>query len=356
MGVENRAPEMVVVTWLLATISLIFLALRVGIKLRRTRGLWWDDYTLMFSWVCLLIDCCVVSYAASLGFGKHSKDIPPSNFPKIGLAGNVSSLFSILAVIYSKTSFALTLLRIGKIKMHVLLWFIIFSVNISLGGSALMSWIQCTPLERNWNFMAEGKCWNPKVYVIYGVTAGVWSGCMDFVLAMLPWRIIWGLQIKKKEKAGVAIAMSMGVFAGITAIMKSVYIPQVANQDFTYIGIKLILWGAAESSVSIVAASIPILRVLVREATGRYYKPGGPYAEARGNRSIVACTSNGRPLKSEAGTRNDGESERGILGKSDVEFGSTREGVILAETEVRVIYQERNEGRSLSDLELKQIR
>ncbi len=34
---------------------------------------------------------------------------------------------------------------------------------------------------------------------------------MDFVLAMIPWKIIWGLQMKKKEKFGVAIAMSMGV-------------------------------------------------------------------------------------------------------------------------------------------------
>jgi hypothetical protein len=34
---------------------------------------------------------------------------------------------------------------------------------------------------------------------------------MDLVLAFLPWKIIIGLQMKKKEKAGVAVAMSMGV-------------------------------------------------------------------------------------------------------------------------------------------------
>lgn len=34
---------------------------------------------------------------------------------------------------------------------------------------------------------------------------------MDFILALLPWRIIWGLQMKKKEKVGVALAMSMGI-------------------------------------------------------------------------------------------------------------------------------------------------
>jgi len=34
---------------------------------------------------------------------------------------------------------------------------------------------------------------------------------MDFVLAFLPWRIVWSLQMKKKEKFGVAVAMSLGV-------------------------------------------------------------------------------------------------------------------------------------------------
>jgi hypothetical protein len=34
---------------------------------------------------------------------------------------------------------------------------------------------------------------------------------MDFVLALLPWKIIWNLQMKGKEKFGVAVAMSMGI-------------------------------------------------------------------------------------------------------------------------------------------------
>lgn len=34
---------------------------------------------------------------------------------------------------------------------------------------------------------------------------------MDIALALLPWTVIWGLQMKLKEKIGVAIAMSCGV-------------------------------------------------------------------------------------------------------------------------------------------------
>ena len=34
---------------------------------------------------------------------------------------------------------------------------------------------------------------------------------MDIVLAILPWKIIWSLTMNRKEKAGVMVAMSMGV-------------------------------------------------------------------------------------------------------------------------------------------------
>jgi hypothetical protein len=34
---------------------------------------------------------------------------------------------------------------------------------------------------------------------------------MDVLLAMLPWKIIWNLQMKRREKIGVGLAMSMGI-------------------------------------------------------------------------------------------------------------------------------------------------
>jgi hypothetical protein len=34
---------------------------------------------------------------------------------------------------------------------------------------------------------------------------------MDFTLALFPWFLIWKLQMNKREKFGVALAMSLGV-------------------------------------------------------------------------------------------------------------------------------------------------
>jgi hypothetical protein len=34
---------------------------------------------------------------------------------------------------------------------------------------------------------------------------------MGILLALLPWKMIWKLQMKQKEKVAIALAMSMGV-------------------------------------------------------------------------------------------------------------------------------------------------
>lgn len=31
------------------------------------------------------------------------------------------------------------------------------------------------------------------------------------MLALIPWMVLWNLNMKRKEKAGVAVAMSLGV-------------------------------------------------------------------------------------------------------------------------------------------------
>jgi len=39
----------------------------------------------------------------------------------------------------------------------------------------------------------------------------VYSGALDIVLSLLPWKIVWNVAINKKEKVGALIAMSFGV-------------------------------------------------------------------------------------------------------------------------------------------------
>jgi hypothetical protein len=39
----------------------------------------------------------------------------------------------------------------------------------------------------------------------------VWSAIIDVALALLPWKILWNLQMRFAEKIGVGVAMSLGL-------------------------------------------------------------------------------------------------------------------------------------------------
>lgn len=108
---------------------------------------------------------------------------------------------------------------------------------------------------------------------------------MDMVLAIIPWRIIWSLTMNKKEKFGVLFAMSMGVLygkpfpfipppsnapssAGVTSMVKITSLPGIASTDFTDSNTQIVILAAAESAITIIAASIPVLRTLLRRNPG----------------------------------------------------------------------------------------
>ncbi len=38
-----------------------------------------------------------------------------------------------------------------------------------------------------------------------------YSALIDITLAILPWTVIWNLQMRRAEKIGVSLAMSMGI-------------------------------------------------------------------------------------------------------------------------------------------------
>ena len=48
---DDYGPQLNFTTWLLIGLSGAFLSLRIYCKFLRHRGLWWDDYILIVSWV-----------------------------------------------------------------------------------------------------------------------------------------------------------------------------------------------------------------------------------------------------------------------------------------------------------------
>lgn len=262
---EDYGPQVNFIIWFLTALSAAFLALRVYCKFLRHRGLWWDDHILVASWLSLMTSNAFVSVSINLGFGRPLSQFNPKLLNEYLLITNLAGTFSILAACWSKTSFAITVLRISNGWVKALVWFIAITVNIAFGVAIAITWGQCTPIEKVWKPKTDGVCWPKHVQIWYNIYTAIYSGTLDIVLAILPWKVIWALTMNKKEKTGVLVAMSMGVFAGITSIIKLTQLPTISNASFTDSTSALVVLGCAESAITIIAASIPILRALLKD-------------------------------------------------------------------------------------------
>jgi len=282
--------------------------------------------------------------------GKHIWDAPEFGTENNGLYGIVTGTLSICAASWSKTSFALTLTRLTTGRLKAFVWFSIWAVNVCLGLAALVTWISCTPIPKAWHMEMEGTCWPSNVTVIVGIIGCVCSGVLDLVLAMIPWAIIWKLQMRPAEKIGIVVAMSMGIFAAATAFVKSSKISKLAAGDISYEIADLAVWSTAEAAVSIMAASLPVLRVLIRDVKnssankyGRHTDETGDMygstrkSHVRGYQNTTTVTVERLPSE-ERGYfgADDGASDKSII--RDAAAPTTAAGGIIRRDEVKVAY------------------
>lgn len=107
------------------------------------------------------------------GLGQHIAIIPPDN-AVIALKLTYIGIFVIvIGCSLSKTSFAITLLRIVSSKWQIaVLWFIIVSMNIVMILCAGFYIGQCENPATLWNNKVVSKCWDPSVATNFALFAG----------------------------------------------------------------------------------------------------------------------------------------------------------------------------------------
>lgn len=114
-------------------------------------------------------------------------------------------------------------------------------------------------------------------------------------------------------------------------------------------GVDLFIWGNAESCVTIIAASVPILRVLIRDVKTSYRNyyvseqndnnTAPNRSRTRGQNSVVVTA--GRRSHNPSTNKLDDGSEESILD------GRASPGKIVRRNEIVVEYQDRKDGESV---------
>lgn len=223
--------------WTIIGIALFFLGLRIYLKWKYGKTISADDYVLSLSWVRILAVSCrplsktrqiflmlnavFITISTYYGLGDHIQNVPYANIPPALMWGTFGELCIELSLQAGKTSFAMTLLRLVIHRWQKwLLWFIIISLNVVMGLNAIAIFVWCRPVQKIWDWSVPGTCTSPLLVVKVSIGAGAYSGVMDLVMAAFPMVLLWNLRIERREKIGVCVGMSLGVLAGVSAIVR----------------------------------------------------------------------------------------------------------------------------------------
>ncbi|KAK6225841.1 hypothetical protein QIS74_01888 [Colletotrichum tabaci] len=251
--------------WCLFTGATVFLALRLWCKITRRHGLWYDDYILMVTWIILLANNTLIVYEFATGY--VLEDSTKQWDDRMHILINISSCGTLIGQAWTKTAFGVTLLRMSNQWQRWVLYFCIATMNMYMVAKVIIQWGKvCGSKTYEGDYRLQF-CLEKQFRNDFKEGGNVYNIIMDFVFACFPWLITRTLEMKRAEKVGLCITMSLGMIVAIVSAIRVGWKDEGNDRDPWYIyrnGMSQI-WYSSEITGTIIVQCIPILRPILRE-------------------------------------------------------------------------------------------
>ncbi|KAF2829370.1 hypothetical protein CC86DRAFT_188779 [Ophiobolus disseminans] len=277
-----------------------------------------------------LLQTCAIG-GVHWGTGRHMTDLTDEERYKAMRYWWLCYIGYCLAMVASKTSIGLFLLRVTVKPIHKWIIYCAMGITVLTGGVFFfVTLFQCTPISFFWtratsNAPKDGFC--VPIDVIIALTF-LYSACAiisDFTFAILPIFLVWGLNMPVRNRVMLVPVLGMACVASIAVTVRLGYVMDFKNPDFLYATVDVAIWSDIEQGLAITAGSCATLRPLYRQIAGRLGLSTG--AADAGSRPTGARTPQWSPalsnprkqypsfkslLRSEKGTAIDKDEEYGM--------------------------------------------
>ena len=150
------------------------------------------------------------------GVGKYLVDVPPAHRPIAMMWRWIGTYFYIVIAALVKITIALFLLRICNHRRweRITLWTMIAIVAAYNLFFVLLAIFACRPVEYQWTgynpIPAEGEC-NSSGWATYpSYIAGFLNVLADWMLPLLPARLVWQAKMERRKKLSVCAVLALG--------------------------------------------------------------------------------------------------------------------------------------------------
>ncbi|KAI0131872.1 hypothetical protein BJ170DRAFT_611588 [Xylariales sp. AK1849] len=285
----------------LCIISTATVFLRIWVRWgNKAQGL--DDYLMVVGWAIFIACATFTCMACYNGLGTPDDVIMAASDPA-QMIMNAYKYFFFFQVTYVwtlpfiKASICVALLRITTARRYRYpLWTImVISTGTAFAGfvGALMN---CRPIAAGWD-SSLGTCDTTGTIQTLSEVISAAAIVTDWACAILPAFLIWGLNMKQKQKITLCGILAVGVVASVSTIVRfpNLRFYAIPEDQLMHFG-DVVLWTIVECGLGITAGSLPSLRPLLRKVGFSSNKSDNKYRlepSKPGGRSIQLDTLRG---------------------------------------------------------------
>ncbi|KAF2635704.1 hypothetical protein P280DRAFT_169433 [Massarina eburnea CBS 473.64] len=250
--------------WTLFAGATVLLSLRIWVKFTRRHGVWWDDYILLASWCVLAANNSLISYEYATGYviqnGVKWDD-------RMHILINITSCGTLIGQAWTKSAFAVTLLKLTERWQQYILWYCIISMNCYMVTKCILQWAKVCNDDSYQVWYRLDFCLEKKFRNDFKEGGNIYNITMDYVMAAFPWFLTWKLPMRRAEKIGLCMAMSLGVVVATVAAVRTAWKDEGNHRDPLYYwrnGLSNV-WYSSEVAGTIIVQCVPVLRPFLRD-------------------------------------------------------------------------------------------
>lgn len=251
----------------LLTLAYTTVALRLWVRYRITKSPGWDDAAMVAT---LLLFTCYCAFIFVFIFRSQQRRLfSPESIHITLVYIQLSEVFYILCTTLLKVSLGLFFLRVLTAPWQTRIFHTLLAISTIYGLIYILITIfQCgNPSKLADSLLGSPKCLPGPFLLATGYLYGAINILADWTFVLIPISVLVSSDLDRKSKISVSIVMALGAVGSVSSIMRMVYLHGLAlngGKGILASSIKATIWATAEPGTGIIAASIAILRPLLR--------------------------------------------------------------------------------------------
>ncbi|KAF2996508.1 hypothetical protein E8E13_005873 [Curvularia kusanoi] len=302
----------------ITALAWLTVGLRLWVRFRITKSPGWDDAA-MIATLLLFTTYCAFILTITLRSGQGKLFSNKEKHLSLVFV-QLSEVFYILTTTLLKISLGLFFLRVLTQRWQTLIFHSILAVSTIYGlFYTLTTVFVCgNPARLADSLSSDRKCLSRGFILSTGYIYGIINVVADWTFVLIPIAILLDSNINRRSKISVSIIMGLGAIGSVSSVLRMVYLEGLlfsrGGASLNPNAVKATIFATTEPGTGIIAASIAVLRPLVRQLASNTHQHISSYKARK--TSLFPSTAIATPTINSFHTRKSSKVSKDIDGES----------------------------------------